>query len=157
MAAIKRDMKTPTETFAKLKDESWALGENNDCTVKALAIAANIPYVEAHALLAAKGRKKGQGAYTYQYHQILRDLGFVLTRVNIDEIQAKYPRSKTGGYIYKQLTSHHMDLYPEFWNDGRVYLLQMSGHVGAVRDGKIHDWTKGRAKRIQSVYRITKP
>jgi hypothetical protein len=156
MADIKRDMKTPPDTFAKLKDAAWALGENNDCTVKALAIAANIPYVEAHALLAAKGRKKGQGAFTHQYHQVLRDLGFTLTLVDTNEIQAKYPRAKTGGYIYKQLTSHHMDLYPEFWNDGQVYLLQMAGHVGAVRDGKIHDWTKGRAKRIHGVYRITK-
>lgn len=156
MPAIKSDAKVRSSEFQKLMQDACALGENNDCTVKALAVAANIPYAEAHALLAAKGRRTGEGAYQFMYHGILRELGFTVTRVSTDEIQARYPKAKTGGYIYKNITSHHIALYPEAWNDGHTYLLQMNGHVGAVRDGKLHDWTVGRSFRVNAVHRITK-
>lgn len=36
-------------------------GETNDCTVRAFAAAANIPYTEAHAIMAKHGRKFGDG------------------------------------------------------------------------------------------------
>jgi hypothetical protein len=90
----------------------------------------------------------------FQYHGILRELGFTVARVDKMEFNRKYrnyPR-----YTYKNLTSHHVANFPEAWNDGQTYLLQMSGHVGAVVDGKLHDWTVGRSKHIQGIYRIEK-
>lgn len=156
MPRISSSAKIRTEAFSELQKASAKLGETNDCTVKAIAVVTGITYEEAHKLCVDMGRKRHRGMYQHQYHTIIRALGFTIERINTDDIQAKYSRAKTGGYRYKNLTSHHVALYPEAWNDGHVYLVGMRGHVGAVRDGKLHDWTVGSSRRIVSVYRVTK-
>ena len=51
--------------------DSDAMGEDNDCSVKSIAIAAGISYKEAHASCKAQGRVKGFGL---RYFSILRAL-----------------------------------------------------------------------------------
>jgi hypothetical protein len=156
MARINDIYRTRTSYFDKLMEDAWSVGETNDCAVKAICVVTGAEYADAHTRLAARGRKKGHGTYMFDTHAVIRDLGFKLERMSPGEFQKKYPRSKTGGYVYKQLTTHHVDLYPEAWNDGHAYLIHTSGHVAGALCGKLHDWTRGRAKRIECFYRVTK-
>jgi hypothetical protein len=156
MPAIPAAAKATTELFNKLKKDAASKGETNDCTVKAICVVTGCSYETAHTMLAARGRKSGRGAFRFDTHAVIRQLGFTMTLVEPEEMQAKYDRKKTGGYQYKQLTTHHLALYPEAWKDGHTYLIHVSAHVAGAIDGTLHDWTVGTARRIQSIYRITR-
>lgn len=45
----------------KLNNDRQGISETNDCTVRAISNAFNIPYAEAHAVAEKAGRKKGKG------------------------------------------------------------------------------------------------
>ena len=51
-----------TKKFKALEAISNSMGENNDCSVKAVAMFCNVRYTVAHAALAEQGRKKGKGS-----------------------------------------------------------------------------------------------
>ena len=48
----------PHESFFDEGQPAW---EKNDCTVRALSKACNLPYLEAHGLLKMHGRKNRKG------------------------------------------------------------------------------------------------
>jgi hypothetical protein len=50
-----------TKKWKALEAISDSRGENNDCSVKALAMFANVRYMVAHAALKNEGRKDGRG------------------------------------------------------------------------------------------------
>ena len=51
-----------TKKFKAMQAISQSMGENNDCSVKAVAMFCNVRYTVAHAALAVVGRKKGKGS-----------------------------------------------------------------------------------------------
>src|SRR5210317_1921033 len=66
-------------TFKDCLTESKLLGERNDCTVKAISIAGNLPYRQVHGMIARKGRIKGRGCSQYVWEQGMTDLGLKWT------------------------------------------------------------------------------
>ena len=127
------------------------MNESNDCSVKALAIGLNVDYMIAHEALRLQGRKNREGAMSFDILVAARKLGFDLHHVDPQEFIAKYP----GGHKnLKNVTTHHMDRFNKVWADGERYLVLTPRHVLAVVDGVNHDWTKGKAHRVVSIYRI---
>ena len=51
-----------TKKYKAMQAIAHSMGENNDCSVKAVAMFCNVRYTVAHAALAATGRKKGKGS-----------------------------------------------------------------------------------------------
>jgi hypothetical protein len=134
-------------TFDLVQRESQAIGERNDCTVKAVSIACQIPYSEAHGYLKALGRRKGCGWFPNNHQR--RKRGHVSGYIdNLDFLGIEYERvsvvSKTVSQIEKELRTGH-------------YMVHVRGHVLALVDGKVQDWTEGRRHRIVSVYKIKNP
>jgi hypothetical protein len=156
MARIAQTSRTSTELFKQLHAASSATGDNNDCAVKAISVVTGISYEDAQQRLAAKGRKKGERTYFGKTSEVIKDLGYKLERVDLDEKQRQYPKSKVGSYWFKSLTTHHFERFNEVWADGNIYLVQTSGHIAGVINGTIHDWTKGRSFRIITMYRVVK-
>jgi hypothetical protein len=109
------------------------LNETRDCAVKATAIAAQIPYDQAHAALRAEGRKSRRGTFPVQYKNALQRMGFILRTITV--------RSKTVRTIGREL-----------WRG--TFLVQTRGHVLCVRDGQVHDWTDGRMHRVVEVTEV---
>ena len=146
MAMIKA---TPrTEQFNALCENTTARNEKNDCSVKAVALVCGVSYDVAHATMAELGRKAGRGASTSSIEQAVLKLGKTLEPVNPKNIIAQYPG------VHKNLqnvTTHHPARFNEVWKNGGTYLAYIRGHVLAIVDGVVHDWTVGKAKRI---YRI---
>jgi len=143
--------------FMNLQRESqYRFNETNDCTVKALAIACELPYSTAHALLKAKGRKDRHGFHMYKVYDVARELGFEERRIwDHQEFISKYPG------IHKNLrhvTTHHPRRFPKAFDPSKTYMLLTTGgrHVLVVKGGKVHDWTVNTSMRISSIVEIVR-
>ena len=124
-------------TYKSCSATSDTYAETKDCTVKALAIACNQPYIKAHAIMSQRGRINRHGANAPQYLSALSDLGFRAVHV---------PRTTA-----KTISSLHKQLDPS-----KRYIVEVSGHLLAYVNGTIEDWTgdperKPSRKRIENI------
>ena len=122
--------------FDKAQKFSQQANERNDCTVKAISIACDVPYKVAHKALANEGRKPRCGSYRHQQARAIKALGFDLEPIKVTAKTMVKLKSDTAV-------------------DTGYFLAYVSGHVAAVVNGKIEDWTDGRRHRIQTVCKIT--
>lgn len=127
-------------TFQEVQRESQAIGETNDCTVKAVSIACQVPYSEAHQYLKSLGRKNRRG-----HHWQANGIGYAeaLHKIGVEGVEVGF-RSKTVKTLARELTKGH-------------YMVKVKGHVLAIVDGKVEDWTEGRQHRVLKVMRIKNP
>lgn len=129
--------------MAYSKDEVFArsdsVGEHNDCTVKALALTTRHSYDSAHAILTEAGRKKGRGPSWYQWRAAFPLAGYHLLDIT-HKIKAK------------TITTLEREGLPKL----HCYVVEVRGHVVAMRGGKVLDWTQGRRYRINRVLRVVK-
>jgi hypothetical protein len=115
---------------------SEAKGERNDCTVKAVAISCDIPYKQAHALMDKQGRKPKQGAFSYQYLAAIEEAGLEAVQLPLE------------GFGRTPIT------FVRTCDPSKSYIVRVSGHLFAVKKGKVEDWTEGRRNRIQNVWEV---
>lgn len=140
-----------TTTLAAHDAASDAKRETNDCTVRALAAASGATYNDAHAALAKHGRphRKGPPAkrvYAHgRYHidcpalrKAALDLGCTWKVLEPAEYQAKTMTTATRD---RRLAKGH-------------FICMVRGHVAAVVNGEVIDWTDGRRHRIKEVYEL---
>lgn len=112
--------------------------EHRDCTVRALANAANMDYDDAHELLAYHGRPNRRGAVSTTLMNAYKDAGF--TNVSV------FGTTK-GANFYKRAFMHMitskekgitLENFCKKYPKGR-YIVVYSGHALAVVDGQIID------------------
>ena len=157
---------------------SRELGEYRDCTVRACAIATGIDYKTMHQYLKEEcGRKNGHGLRRAQYHEALVKLGFTLTELEGPEYRYDHHYVE-GSWRYNPKTGS------EYWVEGHhrtsrkkvgkgkdyngatvrslakeliggTYLVSTDAHVLCIKDGEVHDSTKGRMVRIEAVHKVT--
>lgn len=140
-----------TQIFSQLNNTSFAEGETNDCSVKAVALVCDIDYKTAKAALAANGRKDRQGAYTSDIVRTVRGFGKTAVVTWARQIIDKYPSPHRD--VLKNVTTHHPRRFNKVWPKGR-FLLFSRGHVSAVIDGVLHDWAVNSAKRVYQIYEV---
>jgi len=129
-----------TQTYNTIKYDTGEMNETNDCAVKALAIVGNLPYRVAHAALKDAGRKNRRGTLVPQIEEATKTLGLK----TLNKVDA--PRKVTGaGYTACTIPT----LYPT----GR-HIVYTRGHVFALIEGIVQDWTAGRRHRITGVVTI---
>ena len=133
-------------TFDLVQRESDSMGERNDCTVCAVAVACQIPYAEAHQYLRSLGRKRGHGWFEANHWRGMRHISGYID--NLNKIGIEYEkievRSRTVSQIERELRTGH-------------YMVKVRGHVLALVNGKVEDWTAGRKHQIKAVYKIKNP
>jgi spore maturation protein CgeB len=153
MARIKKELLSKSEVFLEMQNKAVEHHDFNDCAVKAVAILSETPYEEVHAFMKECGRRNGRGTPWDCIWSAFRKFGCEFERVLTSTFIERYPGAhKNLGSI----TTHHPDRFKKVWADGNSYLFSCHKHVAAVVDGKNHDWTQGRAKRVIAVYKITK-
>lgn len=118
---------------------SAELGEDNDCSVKAVALACGLPYDAAHAAFEDAGRRHGRGVLTPQIFKALKVL-----KINTQPIS--HLRQPNGSRYTPRTISRLLPF-------GR-YLVYTRGHVFALVDGQVLDWTKGRKHHIIGFQRV---
>ncbi len=119
---------------------SRAHGERNDCTVMALTAATGRSYDDCHAALAKAGRRRRRGCnFPIIGKAAAKSLGFLMEELPNYEYSAKTMITAERDRALK----------------AGKYVLRVRGHVAAMVDGKIVDWTQGRRHRINNIYTFT--
>lgn len=127
--------------YQKLRDSSGQMKENKDCAVVAAAIVTQSDYASAHELLKKFGRKDRKGTVFHTTTKpAIESLGFRLELVN--NLQPNGSR-----YTPKTVAKACQEGY---------YLCRIKGHIFAVVDGQVMDWTEGRKHRINFIYKVLK-
>lgn len=129
------------EKYLLMKSESDRLGERNDCTVKAIAIAGRVPYKVAHKALARNGRRKRCGARNDVFFNAITDIGCYYSVIRPRQPNGSRYTAKTIGKAYPR----------------GYFIVQYYDHVAAMVNGEIADWTDERKHRVKALYRITVP
>lgn len=114
--------------------------ENNDCSVKALAIAADISYDDAHHMMNLFGRKD-RGMVTK--HQVISALR--MYNLNLENI-TPYIQGKIK--TINQFEKYH-------GNVKATFVIFVRGHVLCWKNGKTEDWSVHSKRRIEQVFYIT--
>lgn len=116
-------------------------GERNDCSVRALSVAARISYERAYGLYAKVGREPNKGTYTRITMALAERCGFTNVRLHP-------PHSP-----FKPTLAQFIRLYPK-----GSYLVHRSGHAFALVDGVVHDWEYGTGPRtrIHAAWEVSK-
>lgn len=127
--------------YQKLRESSGQMRENNDCAVVATAVVTQSDYASAHALLKKFGREDRKGTIFHSTTKVaIESIGFKLELVS---------PLKADGSRYTPKT------IAKVCNDG-FYLCRVKGHIFAVANGQVMDWTEGRAHRINFIYKVIK-
>ena len=109
--------------------DPWTIGERLDCAVRAVAIAMDIPYAKAHALLRAHGRKLKQ-----------RTAVFIISNV----VTEHCPTAERRYYRPFKLTVAN---FAKLNAKGR-YVLFIRGHFFAIVDGTVHSFKSHATARV---------
>jgi hypothetical protein len=138
---------------------SLGLRENNDCAVVAVAAIMDVSYEVAHAALKACGREDRRGTNTGITLRAIQYLGGTITTgiplysETYKAIIKSYPAPHCN---LQSITTHHPERFAKVWPQGR-FLMRTRGHILAIVDGKNCDWTKGKAKRANTMWLVTLP
>lgn len=109
------------------------INDDNNCTIRAFAIAYGIPYKDAHYMGELAGRPKGEGYWMYKIMDKAREFGYDSIELNgYGTLSAFLKKNNIGKFICVR-----------------------RGHAFAVIDGKIYDTitNKGQCKLIR-VFKI---
>lgn len=132
--------------------------ESNDCTVRALANAADVAYDVAHRVLKKHGRKDRRGATFKTLHAAYEECGFRLMQVCGDGKRARFAARHTdanaGTNSVKWVDGITFGKLVEQLPPYGEYIINVTGHAVAVVNGKVIDTFHNNArKRVVAVYK----
>jgi hypothetical protein len=118
--------------------------DTNFCSLVATCVATGQPFSKVFRAYKAEGRRVRSGTHKVTQAKILQQFGKKLTN---DDGKAR---------AYSTLTGVANDCHT--WGKG-VYWIYVRGHVAAVRDGVLEDWSairkyRGRVITIQKIEEI---
>lgn len=107
------------------------------CSVIALAVCCNLKFGKARKAMERGGRSTGRGVNMTMIRNGLAEFGF--------EGKALWEfKSCTMSTVARQLDS------------SKTYMVFVNGHVAAVKDGIVQDWTEGRRHKVKCIWEIVK-
>lgn len=113
--------------------------ETNDCTVRALAILAKVPYDAAHKLLKQGGRVDRKGFYMSQY----LDMNPVAYGYKFEKV--KFSDRRNMGHTLRQFATN---------NPKGSYMILTRDHATSIVDGKYVDTFIKPKSRVEVVYEV---
>jgi len=122
--------------------------QKRDCSVVAVAIAGRVSYQKAEAALTQAGKRINGGAYDHEIRNALIFLGCEVTVV----------RDTHGSPFLSQPNDsrYTMSTIGKLCKRG-YYVAFVRGHVAAVVNGEVEDWTDGRRHQVYMAYKVTVP
>jgi hypothetical protein len=141
-----------TTAFKELQAAASSVNENNDCAVKAVAIACNADYHIVRDMMERLGRQTGKGTPWEVIYAAIDQLGYKRVWVNEYDLIRQYPKGHRD--VLKSVTTHHPDRFNAVWANGKTYLMSTGGHILAIVNGVNHDWTRGTARRCKGLWEV---
>ena len=122
-----------SDRFQILKERSNEHREDNDCTVKCLALMLGTSYEDAWNRCKAWGRKEREGFNLMKHFPELEENGLTVT--------TQHRPAKT------------VKTFQRLGLRGR-YAVHTTSHILYYEDGVVHDWSDSRQLRILAVFKI---
>lgn len=122
--------------YLKAAKTSQDVRENSDCSVKAVSILCDVPYIVAHRALKQQGRENRRGAHSIWIIRAMHSLGFAVKTV--------YTTSRTMATISRDPAVQK-----------GFYAVMVKQHIASVVNGVVEDWTAGRRHKIMEVIEVT--
>lgn len=114
------------------------LNEHNDCTVIALTLTTGKPYIWCHTAMKEAGRKVRGRAVMERGIDVVKNRGINIRYLGCPKRNGRPISVKTIG-----------EPHPK----GR-YIVRVRGHVLALVDGEVLDWTKDRRHIVQDMWEV---
>jgi len=115
--------------------------ETRDCTVRAIAIALNVPYMKAHSYLKAYGRRNRCRFNFTRFMHVHLQLGSMFGKKIIP-------------FRVSVNTVNNLLAYWSKYQIQGTYIIECSGHVFALIDGKIHDAYYNKNKKVKAIFKV---
>jgi len=122
--------------FEDLEGITKAVGENNDCSVKALAATCGVSYKEAQIALSNLGRRKGCGTSVFNILEAVKALGCKAVTINKKRFIEKYPSP------HNTLKNVASQIKKYFENNGNLEIETYTELRKANAPGPISDFDK---------------
>jgi len=151
MPAINKSWYPQTKRYNEICEQADP-NECADCTIKAIAMVTGTSYAKTKQVLESHGKKPRCGCLESIQRKALKTLGFKARRVNPQTFIDQYP--EVHKRQLKNVTTHQPDRFPYVFQNGKTYLVYVPKHVLAMIDGKVHDWTRGRRKKVTTILEI---
>lgn len=155
------NLKYTQDTWLKYQAQRERMNEDYDCTVRALAIAINLPYEVAHKICKDKfGREDRKGFYIEEHFWKLK---------KVDRMDVFYASKEEFKRWYGKKSFKHAKFNTDYTGKGitvsrfikdnpnGTFIVTVSGHAFTIKDGLIYgnesDLTAMR-KKIRVSFRI---
>lgn len=125
--------------YRKAERGSCAAREDKDCAVRAVTIATGRSYQFVLGAYKCAGRNDRQGVRAWMTKHVLLALGYTL-----EDVRVTAKTGKTVRTIARLLPRRG------------TYLIGTKGHVFCYKNGKVHDWSKGRLLRVLAISKVVK-
>ncbi len=142
---------TVPDAYTEIRKSAFGKNETNDCAVVAVAIVCGVSYDVAHEELSRQGRKHRKGTYFSQTQAAIKNLGKQLRFVPSQDFIRTYPGVHAK---LKHVTTHHPRRFAKCFDKSKTYLFQVPGHILAVKEGVVVDWSINKSKQVHSIYEV---
>ena len=128
------------DRYFELKSQAMSTGDKGFCVPLAYSAVTNLDFHEVNSKMLTLGvRKKGQGTYQRDWEPFGRNVLQLDMEDITTELRAKAKTVRTAARVLRK---------------GK-FLIKVRGHLLAIVDGEVMDWTAGRQHRIQQAWRVT--
>ena len=126
--------------------------ETNDCGVIATAIAFGVSYKEAHAAYKRAGRKACKGVHYYQIEGamevISRDTGIKFKHYDFERRAKVANKANVNRLTFNNVIRG--------LNKRKSYVVVGIGHMVALKNGRICDWSEGTRHHVENIYEVSR-
>jgi hypothetical protein len=138
------------EEYIKMRKRGDDVGDTNDCSVIATALATDISYDDSRKLYKDVGRKDGRGVSCLQIDRAMDRL-FSGHRVKSKRYETEDMLPLYESIHAKTLTFNNVS---KVLDREKKYVVVGVDHMVAFKDGRIADWSEGTKRHVKNIYEI---
>ena len=150
MPSLKRT--TLNQDFASMAKEARDMNDRGFCSPVSVAMLTGESFAKVKEMMEERGRRHRAATHQHIANAVLEELGFKRVKVNLQDVLASYPKPHCN--VLKNVTTHHPRRFPQAFDPSKKYLAHVRGHVLAIIDGEVKDWSVNNSLRIYKLEEV---